>query len=69
MSNKIEPFRPQFENMQALLARIAEDEDAVGFVACILRANGSLVPVNFNVTRDQMSFAAAMWLHNCLEEE
>lgn len=69
MANKIEPFKPHFENMQALLARIAEDEDAVGFVGCILRKNGSLVPVSFDVTRDQMSFAAAMWLRNCLEIE
>lgn len=64
---KIEPFRRQFDNMQALLARIAEDEDAVGFVGCIRRKNGMMVPVNFDVTREQMAFAAAMWLHNCLE--
>lgn len=66
---KIEPLRPHFENMRALLARIAEDEDAVGFVGCILRKNGTLVPVSFDVTRDQMSFAAAIWLRDCLDVE
>lgn len=66
---KIEPLRPHFENMHALLARIGEDEEVVGFVGGLVMREGTMEPVNFNVTREQMSMAAAMWLRNCLAED
>ena len=65
---KIEPLREHFENMHALLARMGEDEDAVGFVGCIMMRDGTMEPINFNVTREQMSMAAAVWLRNCLDQ-
>lgn len=66
---KIAPLRDRFENMQAFLAHIAEDDDATAFVGCVMRKDGSMVPVHFNATREQMSFAAAMWLRQCQEDE
>jgi hypothetical protein len=66
---KIESLKPRFENMQALLARIAEDEEAEGFIGCVLRKDGTMVPVSFEATRDQMAFAAAIWLRDCVEAE
>lgn len=67
--NKIEPLKPRFENMKALLARIAEDDEAIGFVGCVLRADGSMVPVSFEIDRAQMAFAAAMFLRDCVEAD
>lgn len=65
---KIEPFKPHFENMRALLARIAEDEEAIGFIGCVIRKDGNIIPVSFEATREQMSYAAAFWLKECVSE-
>ena len=34
---KIVPFGKGFSNLKAMLAALAEDEHAIGFVGCILR--------------------------------
>jgi hypothetical protein len=48
-SKKIVPLRNHFENMQAFLARIAEDTDAVGFVGMVILKEGrGMTPVSFN---------------------
>lgn len=65
---KIEPFRPHFENLQAMLARIAEDDQAVGFVGCVMKKDGTMTPIHYEATREQMAMAGAMMLHNCLED-
>ena len=71
--SKIAAINGRFENMKAFLAHIAEDEGAIGFVGCVIRKDEAsesiLVPVNFEATRQQMAFAAAMWLQRCLEGE
>jgi len=71
--SKIAAINGRFENLKAFLAHIAEDEAAVGFVGIVVRkaSDGGhvMVPASFNATREQMSFAAAMWLQNCLAGE
>ena len=59
----IEPLRGAFDNMKAMLARIAEDDATIGFVGCILRSDGTMQPIHFGATREQHSFAAALWLN------
>jgi len=59
----IVPLKPNFENMRAMLAHIAEDDNAVGFVGCVLHGDGTMQPVHFGATREQHSFAAALWLN------
>lgn len=65
---KIVPIRESFENMQALLARIAEDDDATGFVGVVLRKSGDeMVVVTFDAIRAEIAFAALMLQQNALE--
>lgn len=59
----IEPLRGAFDSMKAMLARIAEDDDAIGFVGCVLHSDGTMQPIHFGATREQHSFAAALWLN------
>jgi hypothetical protein len=60
MSEKIVPLRGHFENMQALLARIAEDTDAIGFVGMVILKEGrGMKLVNFNVSCAEMAYAGA----------
>ena len=66
---KITALRDGFENMQAFLAHIAEDDGAVGFVGAVMRGDGTMVPVHFMATREQMAFAAALLLRQCQEGE
>lgn len=65
----IEPLRGAFENMQAMLARIAEDEDAVGFVGCVLHKDGTMQPIHFCATREHYAFAASLWLKLAVADE
>lgn len=65
--NKIEPIRLAFENMQALLARIAEDEDVIGFAGVIFRKNDTAHVVTFDCTRKDVAFASVMLQANSLE--
>lgn len=66
-THKIVAFNGKFTNLKAFLHHIAEDEDAIAFVGCVLRKDGNFVPVQFEITRQQMSFAAAMWMQLCME--
>lgn len=66
---KIEPLRPHFENMQALLARIAEDDQAIGFIGCIIKKDGTMQGVHFGGSRQQMAFASALWLAHCVGDD
>lgn len=67
---KIVPIRQNFENMQALLARIAEDDEANGFIGVVLRKDGDeMVVVTFDATRAEVALAALMLQQNALEEE
>lgn len=67
MTHKIEPFRGHFENFQAMLARIAEDSEAVGMAACIKYKDGSMKPVNFEVTYAEIALAGAVMLQKAIE--
>lgn len=67
MTHKIEPLRDSFENMQALLARIAEDPDAVGFAGVVFRKPDSAVTISFNCSRAEVTFAAAMLQADALD--
>lgn len=69
MTNKIEPFRGHFENFRALLARIAEDDEAIGMVGCIKYKDGSMKPVSFDATLGEMALASAIWGRKCLESD
>lgn len=67
-SPKIVPLRESFENMQALLARIAEDPDATGFAGCVLRKGGDeMVVVTFDASRADIAFAALMLQQNAMD--
>lgn len=66
---KVTPLRDGFENMQAFLAHIAEDDGLSGFVGAVMRKDGTMVPVHFKATREQMAFAAALLLQQCQEGE
>lgn len=66
--SKITPIGHGFQNLPAFLAHIAEDAEAVGFVGAVMRKDGAMIPVQLNVTREQMAFAAALWLQLCLED-
>lgn len=68
-THKIVPINGRFTNFKAFLHHIAEDDEAIAFVGCVLRKNGDFVPVQFEITRQQMSFAAAVWLQQCLETD
>lgn len=63
---KIAAINGKFENMPAFLAHIAEDGQAYGFCGVIMRraedGGTEMVPVHFEATCEQMSFAAAMML-------
>lgn len=63
---KIVAINGRFENIKAFLHHIAENEEAVGFVGCVWLKNGDPVPVEFEITRQQMALAAAMWLQECV---
>ena len=64
------PIGNSFQNMQALLARIAEDPEATGFAGVVLRKAGDeMVVTTFNCTRAEVAFAAAMLTQNALEGE
>lgn len=65
----IEPLRGAFENMRAMLAHIAEDDNAVGFVGCVLRKDGTMQPIHFCATREHHAFAGALWLKLSVETE
>lgn len=72
--SKIVPFRENFENLQALLARMAEDEEAVGFCGCLFKKEnaedpGTLVPVTFGVNRTHVALTAAILQRECLAPE
>lgn len=58
---KIVPIGDEFENMQAFLAHIAEDESATGFVGVVLRGDGETLAVaTFNTTPAEIALAAIM---------
>jgi hypothetical protein len=56
-------LKPNFENMKAMLAHIADDDAAIGFVGCVVHSDGTMQPIHFGATREQHSFAAALWLN------
>lgn len=64
---KIEPLKGSFENMRALLARIAEDEDAIGFAGVVFRRPDSAVVVTFNCDRKEVAFASVMLSSTSME--
>lgn len=65
--SKIEPLKGHFENMQALLARIAEDEKATAFAGVVFTNNDSAHLVTFNCSRRDVAFAGTMLQANSLE--
>lgn len=66
---KIVSLRDEFESMEAILASIAEDEDAVGFAAVVVRRNGHWLPVTFGVSRGDLAFAGAAFMRISTEDE
>jgi hypothetical protein len=64
--SKVVPFKGHFENFKALLARIAEDPGAVGFVGCILRDDGELRPVTFGVSTGETALTSVVLANLCI---
>lgn len=69
MSNKIVPLRGHYENFHALLARIAEDDEAIGMAAVLKYRDGSVKDVTFDVTCAEIAFASVMLARTALEGE
>lgn len=62
MVKKIVPLREDFESLDAILASIAEDPEAVGFAAVVKKSDGTMHPVTFGITVAEMSHAGAVFL-------
>lgn len=65
---KVVPISGAFQSMHALLARIAEDENAIGFVGCVLLADGQMRPISFNCQRKDMAFASVILQTECVAD-
>ena len=71
MSAKIVPFGGKFTDFRAMLAAIAEDKNAIGFVGCVLRLDETgrhLRRVNFECTVAEAALAGAMMMQMALED-
>jgi hypothetical protein len=70
---KIAAIRGRYENFQAFLARIAEDEKAVGFIGMVVRigedGERDLHRVNFKCTRAECAFGSLILGQMALEED
>lgn len=63
MTRKIVAFGGRFTDFRAMLAAIAEDPNAIGFVGCVLRAGDEprvLQRVSFAVTTAEVALASVM---------
>lgn len=66
-SAAIVPIRGVFEDLRAMLGALAADAANVGFVGVVKRDDGTMVPVNFGVTRGDVSFAAALLIRDSVD--
>jgi len=62
------PLKEGFENPKAFLLHIAEDEEIEGFVICVLRKTGTMIPAQINMSRADMAYAGAVITAMALED-
>lgn len=68
---KVVPLKAHFENMQAMLAHIAEDKSAIGFVGCVIWSDESgarnMREVCFRATVAETAYASVVLARSALE--
>lgn len=63
----IVPIKGQFEGWRALLAHIMEDETVARLVVVTSCSDGSMKSAHFEMTREQMAYAALIIQKNALD--
>lgn len=63
----IVPIKGKFEGWRALLAHIAEDDTVERLVVVTSCSDGSMKSAHFEMTREQMAYAALIIQQNALD--